>query len=256
MLPYQGDKKLNKPDWKSAEAYTYLKKLRAQDIAWEFLRRNSEYNEAFQASKRLSDAEAKDVARLWGLRYLANPDHCAHDDAVFWLRDACPHVVMLEVNPSSQPSKSLSYAMIMKTHHRYISSDGIDLLFKCFDEWHQIFLKGAVRPEQKLQAIIPLDSLTNERCKAILSFWRGVYQKKPPPKLVETQQRKRLLLILRALDGHLSGASHRLIAQTLFPSAHYDHELWKESYLRAVVRRLLEAGYALMRQGYRKLLYA
>ena len=61
-------------------------------------------------------------------------------------------------------------------------------------------------------------------------------------------------MMLRALDGHLAGASYREIAEHLFERERIEREPWKISSLRAVTIRLVAGGVALMRGGYRKLL--
>ncbi|WP_081916686.1 transcriptional regulator domain-containing protein [Caulobacter sp. UNC358MFTsu5.1] len=53
--------------WRSAEAYDYLDDLPAADLAWEYLRRNPDYQRDFQAT-RSEDEDGDGVAR-WGLRF-------------------------------------------------------------------------------------------------------------------------------------------------------------------------------------------
>ncbi|WP_442869775.1 transcriptional regulator domain-containing protein [Bradyrhizobium sp. CCBAU 11361] len=58
-------------DWKSKKAYPDAKKTEAEDIAWEWLRRNCEYQRdymALAASKR-SSAMAHQFRRQWGLSF-------------------------------------------------------------------------------------------------------------------------------------------------------------------------------------------
>lgn len=65
-------------NWRSDTAYEYVDKLTANDLAWEFLRRNPEYRTAFQAlvsSGRLTDEAAKIFARQWGLCFRGRPAH-------------------------------------------------------------------------------------------------------------------------------------------------------------------------------------
>lgn len=70
-----------------------------------------------------------------------------------------------------------------------------------------------------------------------------------------TRQRcDRLVLMLRALDGHLAEASYREIARVLFGIQRLERESWKTSSLRDQTIRLVKGGLALMRAGYRRLL--
>jgi hypothetical protein len=61
-------------------------------------------------------------------------------------------------------------------------------------------------------------------------------------------------LALRALDGHIDGASYRVIAEVLFGRKRIPESAWKTHELRSRTVRLVQAGIALMRGGYRALL--
>lgn len=53
--------------WRSADAYDYLDDLPAADLAWEYLRRNPDYQTDFQAASQSRDAEG--LSLRWGLRF-------------------------------------------------------------------------------------------------------------------------------------------------------------------------------------------
>jgi hypothetical protein len=53
--------------WRSADAYDYLDDLPAADLAWEYLRRNPDYQTDFQAASQSRDAER--LSLRWGLRF-------------------------------------------------------------------------------------------------------------------------------------------------------------------------------------------
>jgi hypothetical protein len=68
-------------------------------------------------------------------------------------------------------------------------------------------------------------------------------------------QRQQLVLALRALDGHLAGATYREIAEVLFGTAHVPTgSSWKTHDLRGRTIRLVRTGLKLMRGGYLDLL--
>jgi hypothetical protein len=52
--------------WRSSEAYDYLDDLSAADLAWEYLRRNPDYQRDFQTAEGRGDA---DWTERWGLRF-------------------------------------------------------------------------------------------------------------------------------------------------------------------------------------------
>lgn len=53
--------------WRSADAYDYLDDLPAADLAWEYLRRNPDYQNDFETASRGGAAAALSVR--WGLRF-------------------------------------------------------------------------------------------------------------------------------------------------------------------------------------------
>ena len=53
--------------WRFAEAYDYLDELPAADLAWEYLRRNPQYQDDF-AQASLNPPPA-DWTQRWGLRF-------------------------------------------------------------------------------------------------------------------------------------------------------------------------------------------
>ena len=77
----------------------------------------------------------------------------------------------------------------------------------------------------------------------------------PKPWRLTAQQRLRLAYALRALDGHLAGASQREIARVLFGRA-ISGRAWVGSDLHSRTKRALTTGRQLMRGGYRALLAA
>jgi hypothetical protein len=59
-------------DWRSSAIYEYLYELDASELAWEFLRRNPDYQRDYRANPRtelVADDGAERSARTWGLRF-------------------------------------------------------------------------------------------------------------------------------------------------------------------------------------------
>lgn len=57
--------------WRSAQAYDYLDDLSAADLAWEYLRRNPDYQDDFQTASQ--GPEADRLSARWGLRFPGRP---------------------------------------------------------------------------------------------------------------------------------------------------------------------------------------
>lgn len=58
------------PNWRDSAAYAYLENLDAPELAWEFLRRNTEYRSAFERSDRRSiPVFDEHLITQWGLPF-------------------------------------------------------------------------------------------------------------------------------------------------------------------------------------------
>jgi hypothetical protein len=114
-----------------------------------------------------------------------------------------------------------------------------------------------VSADQPLSVVIPIDQEAETRIKRALGFWHWIARPASPitePFPLTEQQRDRLILMLRALDGRLAKASYREIAEALFGAHRLEREAWKTSSLRDRTIRLVRGSFTLMQSGYRKLL--
>jgi hypothetical protein len=118
-------------------------------------------------------------------------------------------------------------------------------------------LIGGANAVAPAAVVIPLDADFAARADASLRLWRvttGRPRGRPSDRLT-SQQRHRLGLALRALDGRLAGETYRTIAQILFGRTRIPAGAgWKTHELRDRTIRLARAGLKLMRGGYLALL--
>ena len=124
-----------------------------------------------------------------------------------------------------------------------------------FDWTAGLLLAGP--PDHPLAVILPLDDDLPIRATAALRLWARMAERRnqqEQPLALTRQRRDRLVLMVRALDGHLAEASYREIAEVLFGTRRIERETWKTSSLRDRTIRLVRGGVDLMRAGYRKLL--
>ena len=106
-----------------------------------------------------------------------------------------------------------------------------------------------------IAVVLPLDALFDERFETARRVWRGLTGRDQVSRLPFTaQRRRRLKLMLRALDASLLGIGYREIAQGLFGERVPDDASWRTHPLRATTIRLVREGRALMRGGYLRLL--
>lgn len=62
-----------RPDWRSPSDYEYLKQLDRAELAWEFLRRNREYQKDFARIVEATNPDAVAIAKRWGLCFRLRP---------------------------------------------------------------------------------------------------------------------------------------------------------------------------------------
>ena len=124
---------------------------------------------------------------------------------------------------------------------------------------HHLSLQG-VQPGVPMAALVPLDETVLLRLAGLLRFKRRLDRQPagvlPPAWRITARLRKRLLGMIRALDGHLEGASYREIALALYGSEAVARFPWKTSSIRGQTIRLVTDAVAMMNGGYRKLLRA
>lgn len=61
--------------WRNAANYEYLQHLAPAELAWEFLRRNPDYERDYSRASRKADAATVDaLTARWGLRFPDKPD--------------------------------------------------------------------------------------------------------------------------------------------------------------------------------------
>ena len=110
-------------------------------------------------------------------------------------------------------------------------------------------------PDAPVAVVLPLDALFDERVETARRVCRALAgQHQVPPPAFTAQRRRRLKLLLRALDASLLGIAYREIAVALFGGRVPDDASWRTAPLRATTIRLVREGRSLMRGGYLRLL--
>ncbi|WP_407179719.1 DUF2285 domain-containing protein [Bradyrhizobium sp. STM 3562] len=136
------------------------------------------------------------------------------------------------------------------------AADGWHAVLRIHGAQHHLWLKEAPRLGVPYAAELPLDPDYVLRAHASHRLWRAINGRPPGPPFhqLSAQRRERLALALRAVDGHMDGASYRVIAEVLFGRKRIPERAWKTDDLRSRTIRLVQAGLTLMRGGYRALL--
>jgi hypothetical protein len=137
------------------------------------------------------------------------------------------------------------------------ASDGEYLLLGGARDRFPVVLIGGATPATPAAAVIPLDHNFSARADAAFRLWRAVGERSLDRSAdsLTPSRRRRLALVLRALDAQLAGEAYRTIARGLFGERRVPSgSSWKTHDLRDRTIRLVRAGLHLMRGGYLNLL--
>lgn len=135
--------------------------------------------------------------------------------------------------------------------------EGRHLLVRQQGADRQLWIVGDPPPTAPVATVIPLDAYVPQRIAATLRLWHQLMGPAPQPVAPLTgQQRRRLILMLRALDGWHERASYRDLAVALLDAQvrSQPRREWLTSPRRAQIIRVVKDAIRRMRGGYRDLL--
>jgi len=235
--------------WYPSAAYLYVLHLDDLSLAWEYLRRNPEYQRDWRDRQRQPE-----TARRWGLRLLEPPDLDARDAHPTWFPD---HPELIQLYPDVDPMPDVAtFDFWNMPGSKCLIHDGRRLLLTM--RWPGCCLRLAVAPGLEagmgyIHAVracarpcaiaASLGKLSVAADAVPLAAARG---RPSPAALLE-------LHTLQALDATLAGASLRQVAAGLFGTAMVKGTWHADGGLRSKVRRLVRRGRTLMLGGYRRL---
>jgi hypothetical protein len=151
----------------------------------------------------------------------------------------------------------LTFAQLPPAAFAVDRPDGRHVLLREHGGNRQLWMLADAPPTAPLAAVIPFDAHLPQRVEATLHLWQLLTGSAAPPIAPLTaQQRRRLILMLRALDGWQEHASYREIAAVLLDPLvrHQSRRDWLTSPRRAQIIRLVRDAVRRMRGGYRDLL--
>lgn len=180
-------------------------------------------------------------------------------DAILWRPELVPVAVLLAPVPKGFDAVRIAFLEAEQPQRTHNGPDGRHILIDDPAGPLQLWcLETDYR--QQLGVLIPLDADFRLRLAAAQRLHRRLngLPAGPLPRgwRLTAMQRRRFVLMLRALDGHLEGASYREIARVLLDAeaARWPASAWKSSAARSQVIRLVTEATAIMNGGYRKLL--
>ncbi|MBV8793601.1 MAG: DUF2285 domain-containing protein [Hyphomicrobiales bacterium] len=167
-----------------------------------------------------------------------------------------PAAVILTTAPFESVSL-LTFAQLPPAAFAVDRPDGRHLLLAEHGDSSQLWMLTDAPPTAPFAAVIPFDADLPQRIDATFQLWqRLIGSASPPDARLTRQQKRRLILMLRALDGWQAHASYREIAAVLLDPLvrNLSRREWLTSARRAQIIRLVRDAVRRMRGGYRDLL--
>jgi hypothetical protein len=196
-------------------------------------------------------------AGAWSFPF--DPEIAVDAAPILWRPELVPVAVLLAPVPNGFDAARIAVLEAEQPQRTHDGPDGRHILLDDVAGPHQLWC-FETDAQQRLGVLIPLDADFRLRLAAVQRLHRRMIglSAGPLPRgwRLTAMQRRRFVLMLRALDGHLEGASYREIARVLLDAeaARWPASAWKSSAARSQVIRLVTEGTAIMNGGYRKLL--
>lgn len=250
-----------RPDWRSSSAAQTLSQLDRAGFAWEFLRRNPDYHRDYRRIAEAAEGAARAPAafsKRWGLTICLPPELSAAEASVLWRPELLPHCVVVVPAPDRfDGARRFRLAELGPLTLTFRESGDLHVLMKDAAGVQQLWLRS-LRLGQPMAVLIPLDEHVLLRIGGLLRLQRRLAGEPlaPLPKgwALTARLRRRLVLMVRALDGHMAQATYREIAAALYGAGAVARYSWKTSSIRGQTIRLVKDAVVAMKGGYRKLL--
>jgi hypothetical protein len=239
--------------WRVKEGYDYLERLPPEGLAWEFLRRNTNYQHDYtlRKSERRSRGRA-DIANRWGLQYLVDPTESALGKPVYWSPKADPAVLVITRTPDLFEPKIRVDIPVALTQKSVGGFNAVSVLDDCM---FNVIFTARSKPTKPCAALVPIDDDCLSRIETLTRFWRALHGRTVPlDTRLTSQQRRRIRLMMQAFDGRNNNASYREIADAIYGASRVATEAWKTSALRDSTIALVKDGKAMVEGEYRLLL--
>ncbi|UPT36797.1 DUF2285 domain-containing protein [Pseudomonas amygdali] len=243
----------NAEHWYPTAAYLYVLHLDGPALAWEYLRRNTDYRRDWLRRRQRPEA-----VHRWGLRQLEDPVLDARDAHPSWFPD---HDGVIQLYPDGDPPPDAdAFEFWNVPGRKHLIHDGKRLVLTA--QWPgncvQLALASGLEDGMAYLYAIRACATPCARYRALADGLDALCTATGAAPAAATRSRPTHAALLelhtlQALDATLAGASLREVAEGLFGADAVAADWHKDSALRARVRRLARRGDALMRGGYRRL---
>jgi Uncharacterized conserved protein (DUF2285) len=192
-----------------------------------------------------------------GSLFAADPEQAFDQQSILWAPEALSTVLSLrQFGAASDVGQyAIDWTRLAAGEFR-LGPDGWHGIVVLAGERHRLYLPAMPAKGAPLSIELPLDANSDIRLQAAHRFWCAIDGRRlgASPLALSPQRRRRIVLMMRALDAWLAGHSYREIAEGLFGKERVRSRSWKDGDLRSQIIRLVKTGIALMRGGYRALL--
>jgi hypothetical protein len=199
-------------------------------------------------TRSFEDSYGEEVAKPWGLQFVADPDLPAGVAEVFWRPEVAPSLVVI-----LERCKSVTAAPLRLGGNVALQRRGKDGLHVRLQTGVQALLRDGDLTEP-LAVVLPISGQFSAALRAAQGLQRTIAGATSPQDDLRPQLRLRLARALVAFDGGGLGWSYREIANEVFGSAIVTREAWRTSTVRDAAIRLVRAGRLMVAGGYRSLL--
>jgi hypothetical protein len=177
---------------------------------------------------------------------------------MLWDVNVLPTATLLTAAPPATESV-LHFDALPSPAFSVDREDGRHMLWRETHDGGRIWILPNTSPNAPVAAVIPFDKHLPQRLEGVLGLWRHLTgaATKPAVSPLTGQQRHRMILMLRALDGRQQHATYRDLAATLLdPDVRLQSRSdWLTSSRRAQIVRLVKDGIRRRDGGYRDLLH-
>jgi hypothetical protein len=248
---------MKKKDWRPSAAYAYLLHLDGPALAWEYLRRNTDYQRDWECYGEADPANK--ASQQWGCRYFENPALDAREARPSWRSDP-PSTVRVIADPDPDAVSAPGFCLWSVPGRKTMVHDGARLLLTSEVARGRLRLAIGEGVEAGRPFAYAICAHTRARASwnaishlthvlARPAAWKASSAPSRPSRGALWHMRA-----LQALDGACAQATHREIAIALFGAERVACSWQPGSDLRSQVRHLIHRSTALMRGEYRSVL--
>lgn len=242
-------------EWQAGSAYLYILHLDRSALAWEYLRRNPEYQRQWHAGEL---TERHNLSSRWGCTIAEDPKLDGREAQPGWLPDPT-ETIRITASENSQSSDATFSVWNLRGRRRlsytkeYLELDAVHAT-----SYTRLRMDHSVADGIPYAYVVRADTALHERLDKVcqhaqrLKCAQAANQESNQPRINRTQLVH--ARTLQTLDGVQAGASHRDIAHALFGATDVTTRWSSDGELRAQVRYFVRRGRKLMKGGYRTLL--